>query len=155
MIPLQSVLAMLVAAAAGQDSAPAVESAAAADLAWMSGAWSMTRGGATVEEFWSQPAGGTLFGFSRTIRGDKTVEFEFLRIESIDGRLHYVAQPGGRAPTRFRLTRLTAAREAVFENPEHDAPQKITYQRRGETELHARVEGGMPALEFAYRRATP
>lgn len=142
-------------AAITQDAVPSPESATAADLAWMSGAWSVSRDGATVEEYWSQPAGGTLFGFSRTIRGDKTSEFEFLRVEAVDGRLHYVAQPGGRRPTRFRLTRLTAAKEAVFENPEHDAPKKITYQRRSETELYARVEGGMPALEFAYRRAAP
>jgi hypothetical protein len=51
-----------------------------------------------------------------------------------------VAQPGGRAPTAFKLTRA-GANEAVFENPAHDFPKRIAYRKEADGSLTARVEG--------------
>lgn len=116
-----------------------------ADLAWMAGSWqSIESDDAAVtisEEHWTDGSGGMMFGVNRLIADDQTVFFEFLRIESDDDNERwYIAQPRGRSPgTRFRLTELNNQR-AVFENPEHDFPQRIIYHRRGD-ELHARIEG--------------
>jgi hypothetical protein len=93
---------------------------------------------------------------SRTVRKGKTTAFEFLRLEqSADGGVDYVAQPGGRPPVRFRCTSLSD-RKAVFENPQHDFPTKITYERDGD-ELIAAISGPDGAKEkpetYHYQRA--
>ncbi len=44
-------------------------------------------------------------------------------------------------PTEFRMVEL-AANRVVFENPTHDFPQRVIYERNGDT-LHARIEGTM------------
>ena len=124
------------------------------DLAWMAGDWQSERGQAHIEEHWTQPAGGTLLGMSRTVAGDKTVEFEFLRIEKRPEGVFYVAQPGGRPPTDFKLVAVEQ-RRAVFENLQHDFPQRISYQKKADGTLVARIEGDVggkvKAIEFPYR----
>jgi hypothetical protein len=109
-------------------------------LAWVTGSWEGTAGKASVEEHWTPVAGGTLFGVSRTIVAGKTVAFEFLRIETREDGIFYVAQPNGRPPTDFKLTKLEG-QSVVFENPRHDFPQRIIYKRKDDGTLHARVEG--------------
>ncbi|MGH9778942.1 MAG: DUF6265 family protein [Candidatus Acidiferrales bacterium] len=109
-------------------------------LAWLSGAWEGTAGKASLEEHWTPVAGGTLFGVSRTIVGGKTVAFEFLRIESRADGVFYVAQPGGRPPTDFKLIKLEGP-SVVFENLAHDFPQRIIYKKNADGTLDARVEG--------------
>ena len=73
-------------------------------------------------------AGGALLGTSRTVSGGRMVAFEFLRIVEKGGQLLYVAQPGGATPTEFILVELDETR-AVFEDPFHDFPQRIEYER--------------------------
>ncbi len=74
------------------------------------------------------------------MRGDRTVSWEFMRIEARESGLVYLASPGGRAPaTPFDLVEL-GDRRAVFENLEHDFPNRIIYSVVGDT-LRARIEG--------------
>ena len=47
---------------------------------WLAGCWVMTRGDGVTEEHWMKPAGGSMLGMSRSVRGGKTAEFEFLQI---------------------------------------------------------------------------
>lgn len=110
-----------------------------ADLAWMTGHWSSSSNGWTREEIWIAPAGGVMLGMHRDARDGKAM-FEFIRIAETAEGIVYHAQPGGRPPTPFTLTGVSSER-AVFENPQHDFPQRITYTLR-EEELCARVEGG-------------
>ncbi len=90
-------------------------------VAWIAGAWSGAANSVTFEERWTAPAGGAMLAVSRTIKGDRMVAFEFLRIIERNGGLAYVAQPNGQPPTDFVLTALTAE-SATFENPAHDFP---------------------------------
>jgi hypothetical protein len=87
-----------------------------------------------------KPAGGTMLGMSRTVRGGKTTEFEFLQIRDVAGRLAYVAKPSGQAEATFSLKTL-GEHEIVFENPEHDFPQRIIYRLDAPARLTARIEG--------------
>ena len=119
----------------GETPAPSVQ-----QLAWMAGSWEGTAGKASIEEHWTHPAGGTMFAVSRTIVGGKTVAFEFLRIERREDGIFYVAQPGGRPPTDFKLAKLEG-QTVAFENPQHDFPQRIIYRKNADGSLHARVEG--------------
>lgn len=125
------------------------------ELAWISGDWQTAAGGrAQIEEHWTQPAGGSLLGMSRTVAGGKTAEFEFLRIEQREDGIHYVAQPKGRCPqTDFRLTRGTD-QEAVFENPAHDFPKRIIYRKTAEDALTASIDGGegTKQMTFSFRK---
>ncbi len=101
------------------------------DLAWMTGEWTMENEGTWTEERWSTPRGGVMLGTSRTIGDGKTREFEFLRLQTVEGgAVSYVAQPGGAPPVSFPLTKHDAA-SATFENATHDFPQRITYVRKG------------------------
>jgi hypothetical protein len=109
-------------------------------LSWLSGQWLGGEGGKRSEEHYMRPAGGVMMGMSRTLRPGRTPEAEFIRIEAdSDGGIAYHAFPKGQAPTRFPLVE-NGPNFAVFANPEHDFPQKITYRRQGEI-LTATIEG--------------
>jgi hypothetical protein len=120
-------------------------------LRFLEGVWKGGSGKASFEERWTDAAGGTMLGVSRTIVSGKTVAFEFLRIEAREDGVFYVAQPNGRPPTDFKLTRVSAG-EAVFENPQHDHPKIIRY-RLSEGELVAAVEGDEGNQEFRFRKS--
>src|SRR5262245_15894451 len=96
-----------------QDSKPA-SAKSVEDLAFFAGSWSCKKGGALVEEHWTKPAGKTLIGMGRTVGNGVTVEFEYLRIEERKDGIVYIAQPGGQAPTEFKLTNSENG-EFVFE----------------------------------------
>ncbi len=133
---------------------PTPAQATAGDMAWLAGAWVGTRSTRSIEERWTPPLGGALLGVSRTVKGDKMVAFEYLRIVERDGGLVYVAQPGGRPPTEFVLTELSSKR-AVFANPRHDSPQRIVYELSAEGTLSASIgfmKGGRPQ-RFEFTRA--
>ena len=103
-----------------------------ADLGWMSGRWTTIVNNVTTEEAWSEPRGGVMLGYSRSASGERLREFEFLRIQAgEDGVPAYLAQPGGRPPVAFRLTAHDTA-SATFDNPQHDFPQRIAYERAEE-----------------------
>lgn len=110
-------------------------------LGWMSGCWAASGGEAGSGEQWMTPAGGTLMGMSRTVRNGKTVAWEALHIRDVDGKLAYVAKPHNQPEAAFKLASLDG-QHAVFENPQHDFPQRIIYKRDGD-QLHARIEGTM------------
>lgn len=135
---------------------PAPARATMGDVAWLAGAWVGTRGTAgttSIEERWSPPLGGAMLGVSRTVSRGSMVAFEFLRVVERDGGLVYVAQPGGAPPTEFVLTELAGTR-AVFENPRHDFPQRIVYERSADGRLSASVghaRGGRPQ-RFEFQR---
>ena len=126
--------------------------AALSQLAWLPGTWTGGGGPVTFEERWTPPAGGAMLAVSRTLKGDRMVAFEFLRIVERDGGLIYIAQPEGRPPTEFPLTAITTD-SATFENPAHDFPKMIRYAKRANGSLEARVsDGGQRGETFVFKR---
>lgn len=139
------ILVILFGIAAAQDRQPPKDATASAvdigRLAWLTGHWGGEEGGRSVEEIWTDAAGGAMFAISRTVVGGKLREFEFLRIAEHDGRLAYLASPGGRCPpTAFPLLSAEGT-SVVFENLQHDFPQRIEYKLEGDT-LNVRISGG-------------
>ena len=127
--------------------------ASISQLSWLAGAWTGGSGPASFEERWTAAAGGAMLAVSRTIKGDRMVAFEFLRIVERDGTLIYIAQPDGRPPTEFRLSAIAAA-SATFENRAHDFPKVIAYAKTPDGALEARVSDGNKKGEtFRFRRA--
>lgn len=132
-----------------------VQTPTLADISWIAGGWQTTGGKRQIEEHWTQVAGASMLGMSRTVVGEKTVEFEYLRIEQRADGIYYVAHPKARCPaTDFKLTRASAT-EAVFENPQHDFPKRVIYRKTGDDSLTATIDGGegTKAITFAYRRS--
>jgi len=130
-------LTTLMAAALMQTSTPAP------DLSWLAGYWLDCSGGREASETWSDPRAGLLVGHSVTVRNGRS-GFEFARIEPMpdvgpEGGLAYVAQPGGAAPTPFRLIE-SGPQRVVFANTANDFPHRIIYSRTGDV-LAARIEG--------------
>ena len=125
-------------------------------FSWLAGAWEMAEGSTLVEEHWLAPTANAMLGLSRTVRNDRTTEFEFLRIEARGGDLFYVPQPGGRPAVSFRMTTSTGDRFVFESSTGEDRVKRIEYRRDGEDGLYARVEGaqnGTPfVLEYHYRR---
>lgn len=125
-----------------------------ADLAWMSGCWTMTRGSSIVDEHWSKPAGGVMLGYTRYVRDGRITDHEYMRLEHSEGSVRYMARitpkDGG---TPFTLKQATAT-EAVFENASHDFPQVIRYRLVSKDQMQARVENlaGTKGQDFPYKR---
>jgi hypothetical protein len=123
---------------------------------WLAGTWEMTAGQQMIEEHWTTPTANAMIGMGRTVSGDRTSEFEFLRIEKRGGDLFYVPQPGGRPPVAFKLTSSAGGRFIFENNTSEDRVKSVEYRREGDDGLYARIEGaqdGKPfLLEFRYRR---
>jgi hypothetical protein len=145
-----ALVALVCASVLAQNGKPRAR-AAIAQLSWLAGTWAGS-GPLTIEERWTPAGGGAMLATSRTIKGDRLVAFEFLRIVERNGTLVYIAQPNGLPPTEFTLTAITGE-SATFENPAHDFPTMIRYAMRADGTLEARVsDGGNKAESFVFTR---
>jgi Domain of unknown function (DUF6265) len=126
---------------AAAETPPAAPPPTVQSLAWLAGCWASVDGEAGSGETWTAPAGGTLLGIGRTVKGGRTVAHEFQQIREIQpGRIVLIALPSGQPEATFPLLRL-AEREVVFENPQHDFPQRVLYRLTGRDQLLGRIEG--------------
>ena len=125
-------------------------------VAWLAGCWLAESPRRAVEENWMPPRGGSMIGVSRTVRGDSLFEYELVVVRETGGALAYHAHPSGQPAAVFPAREVTDS-SVVFENAEHDFPQRIGYRRVGADSLVAWIEGtaGGKArrVEFPYRRA--
>ncbi len=134
MLPLLGLLAIGVQGADSEK--PSVQA-----LYWLAGCWSSANAEFGSGEQWMPPAGGTMLGTSRVVSNGKTVAYEFIQIrETGDGGLQFIAKPYGQAEAAFQLLALSE-REVIFENPQHDFPQRIIYRLNADGILKARIEG--------------
>lgn len=127
------------------DSVATAGSGPIGSVSWLAGCWHHEESGYRREEQWMEPAGGTMLGMSRTVSGGRTVEYEFIRIETRDGVLAFVANPSGQSEAIFRQSALSDS-VAVFEAPGHDFPQQITYRWLDSRRAVATIEGELDGL---------
>ena len=118
----------------------AVHSQVVSDLQWLTGLWKGTETEAVVEELWMDMNGSMTLGVHREIREGRPVFFEYLRIEAREDGVYYVSKPSNQPEAAFKLTFLSATR-AVFENPEHDFPNRIVYELDNEKTLRITISG--------------
>lgn len=130
------VIAACALALAAQSANPGLE-----ELSWISGCWEMKSGARTTVERWGRPTSDMLIGVSQTVKDRKTISYELLRIVQAEKGPSYVARPStAKEDTEFKFARGSKS-EIVFENLQHDFPQRIIYRSGGEDKLTARVEG--------------
>ena len=116
------------------------EAASLDQLAWLTGCWRADDGKRQITEHWMKPSGNNMLGMSHTVVNGKTREYEFIRIvQEENGDIFFVAQPSGQKEARFKLMNVSD-REARFQNPDHDFPQRVIYRRDGDS-LVGRIEG--------------
>jgi len=135
---------------------PAAVADSVHDLAWLAGCWASVGGEAGSGEQWMAPAGGTLLGMNRVVLEGKTVAYEFLQIRELEGGgIEFVARPSGQTGASFGMVKGSASK-VVFENPDHDFPQRVIYRLAGDDQLVGRIEGetedGLKAVDFPMKR---
>lgn len=111
------------------------------EFSWLAGTWVADdpEGGRT-EETWAVPRGTVMLGNSHTEGPDgSTRSWETMRIERHGEVVRYVASPMGvTLETAFRAVENERGL-VVFENPDHDYPQRITYSLERDGLLRATV----------------
>jgi hypothetical protein len=109
-------------------------------LKWMLGKWqSSTEEGILYEE-WKKINDSTYSGhaYAITPEGDTTFS-ETAEITKINGAITYSVTVNEESTTDFAL--VDNQDIAVFENVDHDFPQRIIYQKLAKDSLFARIEG--------------
>lgn len=127
-------------------------------LTWLAGCWFGRSGKNEFREHWMRPAGGLMLGMGRTMSGSKVLSHEAMRIElDAAGVPVFVAKPSDKPEASFKSVKFDAA-GIVFENPDHDFPQRIKYQLKSDGTLDARIEGNLKGrearIEYPMRRAS-
>lgn len=148
---LRILLALVTGCGAGGGRAEsAAEPIPLADFAWLEGSWRATDGERTTDETWIPLSDGAWLGFNRTLVGGQTRGYELLRLSRTSSGIQLLAAPSGQATTSFALTRVSAS-EALFENPEHDFPRWVRYERDGDRLIASIGERlGEPAASWRY-----
>ena len=109
-------------------------------LKWMLGKWqSSTEEGVLYEE-WKKVNDSTYSGhaYAITPEGDTTFS-ETAEITKNNGAITYSVTVNEESTTDFAL--VDNQERAVFENVDHDFPQRIIYQKLAKDSLFARIEG--------------
>lgn len=147
---------LLVAMSAGEPAAVAANAPQRIEqLSWLEGCWESGSAARTVEEQWMTPRGRSMLGMSRTVKDGALVEYELVVIREVGAGLVYEAHPSGQAAATFPCKAVKDG-EILFEDPEHDFPQRIGYRRDGADAVVAWIEGTRDGkerrIEFPYRR---
>ena len=102
-----------------------------AALKWLAGDWSGEMWGGVFHAYYSTPEGGRILSYSRLEKGGKSVFYEFEKLDVQKDQVVYIPFPGGQRKEHFLLTK-SAAKSAVFEQPEKDFPTRIEFVRDGD-----------------------
>lgn len=106
------------------------------------GCWQSADGSGT--ESWTEDPSGWLFGYAVNRDEDGKVTF-FEQMRIADGVLTVI----GPNDDLTEFTRVKAGPEYIFENPEHDFPQRIAYTpSKGRLDAYISAMDGSNKIEF-------
>jgi hypothetical protein len=139
-----------VLAACGQGESPEVQATEGTTenniqkVGWILGSWYMDTPDGVISEEWSKADDSTYtgFGMMQSPKGD-TLFSEHLKVSDRNGVLWYIPRVSNQNDGKEVLFKETAASadSIVFENPEHDFPQRIVYHKTSDSTIHAYIEG--------------
>jgi Domain of unknown function (DUF6265) len=128
------------------------------EVDWMLGHWAgLDENDLTFHENWRRGEKGTFVGTGCTLSPDgDTLWKESLKVEMVEGVPYYVADvPGNKGAVLFKMIKGDE-KEAVFENKDHDFPQRITYTLNNTKAITVKLEGieaGKPRIQkLAFNR---
>jgi uncharacterized protein YciI len=113
------------------------------------GTWKMEN--QEIYEHWDKLNENTLKGFSYKLKDGQMIISEYLDITKVNKEVIYTAtviQQNQGKGVSFKL--IKADSTFVFENPDHDFPKKIVYQKLNETQIFVQVSDGKQK-GFAYK----
>ena len=125
-------------------AAPVTPTSALGQLGWLHGCWDGKVNQRDFREEWLPLRGDMMVGVSQTVLQGKTLDYEYLRLESRPDGIFYVAVPSGKKDTSFRYSGKAVdggSEIFTFDNPVDEFPQRIVYRRGTEGWLYAHVEG--------------
>ena len=136
------VATVLLTASLASGGEPAADAQSLDGLAWLEGTWIRETDRGQATETWLRVSDDTLEGTGSITTGGKVQVFEHLRIERFAHQIFYTAKPlENPYPVPFLLVEHQPdMHRLVFENLDHDFPQRLIYTRDGETGLKVRVE---------------
>lgn len=137
------------APARSQGVATETPTASIAQGAWLAGCWRMDDGRREMDEQWMAPSGGVMIGMNRALRDGEFRGYELLILRPRGEHLIYEAHPSGQKPAEFASTHLSDTL-LVFENPSHDFPQKLVYDRISEDSILVGVFAAVADVESAF-----
>ena len=110
---------------------------------WLAGVWTFESNGKQTYEMWQQLNDSTYTGKSYSLVDGDTTTYEDVRLLERDGEIAYIPivvdQNAGK-PVTFKLTFINPGK-LVFENPSHDFPQIISYEKISNDSLLAQISG--------------
>ena len=150
---------VVVAAQLAPAAAVALQDAALERFAWLEGEWSRPTRRGTAVESWRRVEGFGFVGGMVVVPADGGAEFatEALLLAEMGGEVFYFAYPRENPrPVAFQLVSQEGD-TAVFENPDHDFPQRIVYRRDGPDAMVVTIsdipdDGEPNEIEFAFER---
>jgi Domain of unknown function (DUF6265) len=116
---------------------------------WLIGTWENKTPRGSMYESWAKISDDELSGRSYILKEKDTVVFETIRLVQENNSLFYIPQvknQNGGLPVRF-TAKTVSAMELVFENPQHDFPQIISYTKINPDSLVAEISGTINGKE--------
>jgi hypothetical protein len=128
-------------------------------FSFLIGLWSLnTQKGKIIEKWdWDKTTGLSGAGYSISTSGDSTL-LETISLHQSGNEVFYTPtgyQEGNRSTVSFKLVSDDKG-TFIFENKNHDFPQRIVYRKISENELLAWIEGTVEGkfrkIEFPYKK---
>lgn len=117
------------------------------DMKWIIGTWQLETSRGTMYERWKMVNDSLWEGKGYRVAETDTMILEELSLEIIDDEVFYVpVVPHNEGAVYFKMIEKYPDK-VVFENPEHDFPQRIIYMRMPNDSLHAIIEGMNKGIE--------
>ncbi len=122
------------------------------NIDWLIGQWQGKDVNDLVfHENWERDGKSSFTGSSCTITPDgDTIYRETLKINLVDGTPYFVSTvPKTKGPVLFKMVQGDA-QTAIFENRDHDFPQRISYTLENNNHMKVKLEGiekGQPKIE--------
>lgn len=127
-------------------------------LSWMTGCWLAASevGFGDSREVWLAPIGGTMLGMGQTVKAERTLGWEAMRLYNDGDSVKAWIRPGARNEFTMALERFEDG-FASFAVTEGDTTTRVTYHRRSTTEMSASfrlIRGDAPprGQEFSFKR---
>jgi hypothetical protein len=111
------------------------------DLEWIVGTWQRQTSRGTMYENWKMVNDTIWRGRAYRLAETDTMILEELSLEIRNDEIFYVpVVPHDKGAVYFKMIKKFPD-TVIFENPDHDFPQRIIYMKMPNDSLHARIEG--------------
>ncbi len=127
---------------------------------WLLGNWENISEDGAATENWKKENDSTFKAESFIIAEEDTVFYEKVTLQLRKDTLDFVVSTRNQneAPVSFRLVNSNE-KTLVFENPQHDFPTKITYNKIGADSIYAEISGTVNGSErkegFPFKKSAP